>query len=117
MERLTALFASRPISGFQLLYIAACLGSKTSVFCTSKPTTARNTMSTQSHDAPTLARTPSKLDVKELEKDVSASPSEAPTIVDDNERYLSGSRLLLVFVGMLMSILLIALDQTIVCPV
>ncbi|QRV80260.1 major facilitator superfamily transporter [Ceratobasidium sp. AG-Ba] len=73
-------------------------------------------MSTHSHDAPTLARTPSKLDAKELEKanHESAAPSEAATIVDDNDRYLSGSRLLLVFVGMLMSILLVALDQTIV---
>ncbi|QRV80183.1 major facilitator superfamily transporter [Ceratobasidium sp. AG-Ba] len=68
-------------------------------------------MSTQSHDTPTLARVPSK----EIDKDNRENLSSgAATIVDENERYLSGSRLLLVFVGMLMSILLIALDQTIV---
>ncbi|KAG8708850.1 hypothetical protein FRC09_001006 [Ceratobasidium sp. 395] len=72
-------------------------------------------MSSNTHDAP-LSRTPSKLEPKELEKDnrESFAPTEAPTIVDENERYLTGSRLFLVFVGMLMSILLIALDQTIV---
>ncbi|QRW08982.1 major facilitator superfamily transporter [Ceratobasidium sp. AG-Ba] len=68
-------------------------------------------MSTQSHDTPILARVPSK----EIDKDNRENLSSgAATIVDENERYLSGSRLLLVFVGMLMSILLIALDQTIV---
>ncbi|KAG9104701.1 hypothetical protein FRC07_009755 [Ceratobasidium sp. 392] len=73
-------------------------------------------MSSNTHDAQTLSRTPSKLEAKELEKDnrESFAPTEAPTIVEDDERYLTGSRLFLVFVGMLMSILLIALDQTIV---
>jgi hypothetical protein len=68
------------------------------------------------HDVQTLSRTPSKLSPKELEKDnrESFAPTEAPTIVEEEERYLSGYRLFLVFVGMLMSILLIALDQTIV---
>ncbi|QRV94670.1 major facilitator superfamily transporter [Ceratobasidium sp. AG-Ba] len=68
-------------------------------------------MSTHSHDTPTLAQVPSKELDKANHENLS---SGAATIVDENERYLSGSRLLLVFVGMLMSILLIALDQTIV---
>jgi hypothetical protein len=42
-----------------------------------------------------------------------AKPTEGPT-VEANERYLSGMRLFLAFVGMLMSVLLVALDQTIV---
>ncbi|CAE6445460.1 unnamed protein product [Rhizoctonia solani] len=48
------------------------------------------------------------------EKRESIAPTEAPTVVDDEGRYLSGMRLFAVFTGMLMSILLIALDQTIV---
>ncbi|KAG9086758.1 hypothetical protein FRC06_002884 [Ceratobasidium sp. 370] len=73
-------------------------------------------MSSTAHDTTTISRTPSKLEPKELEKDnrESFAPTEAPTIVDENDRYLTGSRLFLVFVGMLMSVLLIALDQTIV---
>ncbi|KAG8683024.1 hypothetical protein FRC08_014573 [Ceratobasidium sp. 394] len=72
-------------------------------------------MSSTAHDT-TLSRTPSKLEPKELEKvnRESFAPTEAATIVDENDRYLTGSRLFLVFVGMLMSVLLIALDQTIV---
>lgn len=62
---------------------------------------------------PVASRT-SKLDVKDFEKGDPNRESMAPTVVADEDRYLTGSRLFLVFVGMLMSILLIALDQTIV---
>jgi hypothetical protein len=48
------------------------------------------------------------------EKRESIAPTEAPTVVEDEGRYLTGMRLFAVFTGMLMSILLIALDQTIV---
>jgi hypothetical protein len=67
------------------------------------------------HAAPTLSRSSSNRGPKELEKDnrESLTPSEAPTVVEE-ERYLAGSRLFFVFIGMLMSILLIALDQNIV---
>lgn len=54
------------------------------------------------------------MDTLKDEKRESIVRSEAPTIVEDEDRYLSGTRLFLVFVGMLMSVLLIALDQTIV---
>ncbi|CAE7095866.1 unnamed protein product [Rhizoctonia solani] len=66
-----------------------------------------------SKPADTLSPTPFKADNYD-EKRESIAPTEAATVVDDEGRYLSGMRLFAVFVGMLMSILLIALDQTIV---
>jgi hypothetical protein len=68
------------------------------------------------HDAPALSRIPSKLDPKELQKGnfESFTPTEAPTNLEEEGRYLTGSRLFFVFIGMLMSVLLIALDQNIV---
>ncbi|KAB5591533.1 Major facilitator (MFS1) transporter-like protein [Ceratobasidium theobromae] len=56
---------------------------------------------------------PTSENIDNGEKRESMAPTEAATVEDDS-RYLTGSRLFLPFVGMLMSILLVALDQTIV---
>ncbi|CAE6512389.1 unnamed protein product [Rhizoctonia solani] len=70
-------------------------------------------MSSSNKPADTLSPMSFKADNYD-EKRESIAPTEAATVVEDEDRYLSGMRLFAVFTGMLMSILLIALDQTIV---
>ncbi|KAJ1308610.1 hypothetical protein OPQ81_004308 [Rhizoctonia solani] len=70
-------------------------------------------MSSSNNLTDTLSPTPFKADNYD-EKRESIAPTEAATVVEDEDRYLTGMRLFAVFTGMLMSILLIALDQTIV---
>ncbi|TNY23706.1 major facilitator superfamily domain-containing protein [Rhodotorula diobovata] len=59
-----------------------------------------------------------KTDERSLEAGGAPSPVDARTEaqIERDSKYLTGSKLALVFVGMLLSVLLIALDQTILAP-